>query len=453
MITLERQHRWFEQQLAAGSAQSLQQPPQWLQLAREDAIEAATQLPLHNRQHEAWRYTSIEGLLRTSFTGDEQAHPQSQAAVDDLLPPESGSHRVVLVNGQFNARLSTLADLPTGVRMESLRTALAADPGLLATWFGSIANHSESIFSALNTALINDGFFLHIDQDVELQRPIEVFYLNSGLNSGLNLSEEQQFMMHPRNLVVLKPGAKATLVERFVGAAEVRYFHNNLTEISLQKNAALKHYRIQDESRDAWHLSSISVDQQSHSDYRGVTLAFGGAWARTEYHLNFDHEHANCGLSGLYTVGDKQLTDFHLTVKHRVADCRSREQFKGILYGGGRAVFDGHILVEKDAQRSDAQLSNDNLMLTRNAEVDTKPQLEIYADDVKCSHGTTIGRLDPQQLFYMRSRGIDEATARSMLCQGFAAEIIDQIDLQPLREHATQRLVASLERAQPKTGR
>ena len=449
MITLDRQHSWFEQQLAAGRAQSLPQAPQWLQLAREDAIEAATQLPLHNRQHEAWRYTSIEGLLRASFTGDEQAHQQNQATIDDLLPPESDSHRVVLVNGQFNARLSTLADLPPGVRLESLRTALAADPDLLASWFGSIANHSESIFSALNTALINDGLFIHIDQDIELQQPIEVVYLNS----GLNLSEDKQLMMHPRNLVVLQPGAKATLVERFVGAAPSRYFHNNLTEISLQQNAALKHYRIQDESRNAWHLSSISIEQQSHSDYRGVTLAFGGAWARTEYHLDFNNEHASCALHGLYLVGDKQLTDFHLTVKHRAADCRSREQFKGILYGGGRAVFDGHILVDKDAQRSDAQLSNHNLMLTRDAEVDTKPTLEIYADDVKCSHGPTIGQLDPQQLFYMRSRGIDETTARSMLCQGFAQEIIDQIDLQPLREQATERLVASLERVQPEIGR
>ena len=446
MITLDKQRGWFEQQLAAGRAHKLPQTPQWLQLAKQDAIDAAAQLPLHNRQHEAWRYTSIEGLLRTSFAGDKQAHQVDQTIVEEMMPSSLDSYRVVLVNGQFNAQLSTCGDLPQGVRLESLRTALATDPDLLATWFGSIANHSESIFSALNTALINDGLFIHIDQDVELQRPIEVIYVN--------ISEDQQFMMHPRNLVVLQPGAKATLVERFVGATPSSYFHNNLTEISLQQNAVLKHYRLQEESRDAWHLSSIYVEQQSHSDYRGVTLAFGGAWARTEYHLDFDHEHATCGLSGLYTVGDKQLTDFHLTVKHRVADCRSREQFKGILYGEGRAVFDGHILVDKDAQRSDAQLSNDNLMLTRNAEVDTKPQLEIYADDVKCSHGTTIGRLDPQQLFYMRSRGIDEATARSMLCQGFAAEIIDQIDLHPLREHATERLVDSLKRnSQPEAGR
>ncbi|MEA3302619.1 MAG: Fe-S cluster assembly protein SufD [Pseudomonadota bacterium] len=450
MITLEKQRSWFEQQLAAGSTRHTGENPQWLQLVREDAIEAAAQLPLHNRSHEAWRYTSIEGLLRASFAGDAQAHQQDQAVIDDLLLPDFDSYRLVLVNGEFNARLSSCTDLPPGVRVESLRTALHTDTELLANWFGSTANHSESIFSALNTALINDGFFIHIDQDIELQRPIEVVYVNSGLNPG----EDQQLMMHPRNLVVLQPGAKATLVERFVGTIPSRYFHNNLTEISLQQNATLKHYRLQDESRDAWHLSSISINQQSHSDYRGVTLAFGGAWARTEYHLDFDHEHATCGLSGLYTVGDKQLTDFHLTVKHRVADCRSREQFKGILYGGGRAVFDGHILVDKDAQRSDAQLSNDNLMLTRNAEVDTKPQLEIYADDVKCSHGTTIGQLDPQQLFYMRSRGIDEATARSMLCQGFAAEIIGQIDLPPLRKHATEILTNCLKQAsKPEDGR
>ncbi|MEN8213211.1 MAG: Fe-S cluster assembly protein SufD [Pseudomonadota bacterium] len=436
MITLERQRSWFERQLAAAT-QSLEQAPPWLKTAQQQAIESAVRLPPLNRKQEAWRYTSIEGLLRNSFAASDGVARQREIQLDQWLLPRLDSFRVVLVNGHFSAQLSNLDELPSGVRIESLRTLLGADPGMLAACFGHTARHGENIFTALNTAAFSDGLFLRIARDVELQRPIEVIYLHSG--------NEQQ-LMQPRNLVVLEPGARATLIERFIGDASAPYFHNNLSEINLQRNAELRHYRLQQESRNAWHLGNLYLDQHRHSDYRGATLAFGGAWARTEYHLDFNHPHANCDLSGLYMTGDKQLTDFHLMVKHGVADCRSREQFKGIVYGEGRAVFDGHILVDRKAQRSDARLSNDNLMLTRNAEIDTKPQLEIYADDVSCSHGTTIGELDQQQLFYLRSRGIDEATACKLLCQGFAAEIIDGIAPEPLREHARHLLADTLDR-------
>jgi Fe-S cluster assembly protein SufD len=194
-------------------------------------------------------------------------------------------------------------------------------------------------------------------------------------------------------------------------------------------------------------LSSLYLSQQAQSHYQGTTLAFGSAWARTEYHTRFEQEGAACELNGLYTVGDGQLTDFHLDVQHSVPGCVSREQFKGVLYGKGRAVFDGRILVDKQAQHSDAQLTNDNLMLTRNAEVDTKPQLEIYADDVKCSHGTTIGQLDPQQVFYLRSRGIDETAARKILCLGFAGEVLDSIEVPALRDAVTRKLSDTLNAA------
>ncbi len=185
----------------------------------------------------------------------------------------------------------------------------------------------------------------------------------------------------------------------FAATDAALYFNNTLSEIVLGDGATLMHYRVQEESRSAWHLSSLYLSQAQHSRYRGTTLAFGGAWSRTDYNAHFMHAGAECDLNGLYTVGDRQLTDFHLDVQHSVPGCRSRERFKGILYGKGRAVFDGRILVDKQAQLSDAQLTNDNLMLTRDAEVDTKPQLEIYADDVKCSHGTTVGQLDPDAGF------------------------------------------------------
>ena len=198
--------------------------------------------------------------------------------------------------------------------------------------------------------------------------------------------------------------------------------------MSLAANARLQHHRLQHETRNARHLSRIELRQQTASEYHGVNVATGASWSRTDINARFDGPHAVCELDGLYTVGDGQYNDFHLDVLHNVPHCRSREDFKGIVYGDGRAVFDGMILVEKDAQKTDAQLSNKNLLLSQKGEVDTKPQLEIHADDVKCSHGTTVGKLDPNQLFYLRSRGIDQHRARQMICLGFAEQVLSSFD-------------------------
>lgn len=440
MITLERQHSWLERHLGAVPVQPHEPPPpSWLAEARQQARQSAMRLPLHGRQHESWRYSSIEGLLRQSFSLSKQGHDLHAGRVNENRLPGLDSYRVVMVNGSYSHNLSRLEALPSGARLVGFGEALSSDPELLAACFKGMPSHEGNIFSALNTALGSDGFVLYLEPNVQLQRPIEVVHLNLGA--------EQQLMMTPRNLVVLQPGAEATLVERFIGDSPAVYFHNSLTRISLQQGAVLRHYRLQQESLAAWHLSSLSISQQSRSEYRGATLAFGGGWSRTEYQLDFDERHASCSLNGLYMVGDKQFSDFHLKIRHLAAECDSRERFRGILHGEGRAVFDGHILVDRDAQHSDAQLSNDNLMLTRNAEIDTKPQLEIYADDVKCSHGTTVGQLDPQQLFYMRSRGIGETAARAMLCRGFAAEIIDGIEPEALRSHAALLLDSSLDGA------
>ncbi len=437
MITANDQRSWFQQLLAQAGPDLPGSDLAWLAQARDTARQAVSELAIPHRKQEAWRYTSIDGLLKNRF---EPAADASAAVppltVADCVLPALDSYRLVLVNGRCVAHLSSVEALPAGVTLGSLRTALTSDPGLLATWFGQTANHTEHVFTALNTALVNDGVFIHVANGVALDRPLEVVYLS--------VTDTDAIMIQPRNLVVLEAGASATLVERCIGSGQSPYFHNNLTEIAVGEGAALHHYRLQDESRSAYHLSSLYLSQAGHSHYHGTALAFGGAWARTDYNVRFRHAGAECTLNGLYTAGDKQLTDLHLNVQHSVPGCASRERFKGILYGRGRAVFDGRILVEKQAQRSDAFLSNDNLMLTRDAEVDTKPQLEIYADDVKCSHGTTVGQLDPQQVFYLRSRGIDEAAARRMLCLGFAGEILDSIGVQPLREHVADKLAQTL---------
>jgi len=444
MITAELQDQWLQQHLNHMlETESVESGcPAWLVSAREMASHALKELPLLDRKQESWRYTSIENLLNQQFRQPalSKEHHDAELSEIDLheqnisphLIADLDSYRIVLVNGRYAPHLSKLQALPAGVKLDSLRSVLSSDPDRLAAWFGHVATYDENVFTALNTALVNDGVFLHVDNHVQLERPIEIIYLTG--------DSENSLLLQPRNLFVVDEGARATVIERFISDNGARYFHNHLAEIVVGNNATLNHYRIQDESRQAYHLSSVYITQNSKSYYHGTTLAFGSIWNRTEYHVRFKQEGAKCILNGLTTVGDQQLSDIHLDVRHCVPACVSRENFKGVLYGKGRAVFDGYILVDKQAQHSDAQLTNDNLLLTRSAEVDTKPQLEIYADDVKCSHGTTVGELDPEQIFYLRSRGIDEVTARGILCLGFASEIIDTIDVPALQCDAIEKL-------------
>lgn len=442
MITAEVQHDWLQQRLTEKETTSAHDPA-WLIAFREQANLALKALPVLNRKLEDWRYTSVENLLKLQF----EPLDKTTATASDVQPADIqqhfidglDTHRIVLLNGRYAPHLCDDAALPAGVKLESLRNVLASDPDMLATWFGQTAQHNEHVFTALNTALLNDGVLLHVDRGVVVERPIEIIYLST--------DKEHSLLLQPRNLVVLDEGASATLIERFIANADTVYFHNHVSEIIVGSHASLKHYRIQYESRQAYHLSSVYLSQQAESYYHGTTLSFGGNWNRTEYHTAFKQENAVCNLNGLCMVGDKQLSDFHLKVHHAVPGCTSRECFKGILYGKGRAVFDGYIHVDRLAQGSDAELTNDNLMLTRDAEVDTRPQLEIYADDVKCSHGTTIGELDQQQIFYLRSRGIDEETARKMLCIGFANNIIDSIDIPALHDDAMVKLNDTLNTA------
>jgi len=443
MSRSELQHSWLQKHLAQVPENRPRHSPVWLTRIRDQANQAISELPVINRKLEAWRYTSIEGLLKHQFQPPLKPLMSSGDMCEQDIHlqfiPDLDTYRMVLVNGQYAPHLSNIQELPAGVSLDSLRLVLSTDPDSLATWFGQTAQHTEHVFTALNTALTNDGVFLHVSKQVELDRPIEVIYVGN--------DDEHSLLMQPRCLIVLDEGARATLIERFIGTEGALYFQNHLTEISVGKNASLNHYRVQDESRQAYHLSSIYLSQQAQSHYHGTTLAFGGAWNRTEYHTRFKQEDAECVLSGLSTAGDQQLSDFHLDVRHSAPACVSREKFKGVLYGKGRAVFDGYILVDKQAQGSDARLTNDNLLLTRQAEVDTKPQLEIYADDVKCSHGTTVGELDPQQIFYLRSRGIDEEAARRILCLGFASDIIDSIHVPALHRDVVRKLSATLNTA------
>ncbi|NNF95550.1 MAG: Fe-S cluster assembly protein SufD [Halobacteria archaeon] len=433
MNTATESRAWFEELLQQGNVAAATEPHPWLNKVREDAIAAVGDLPLPGRKQEEWRYTSIEGLLEHKFEPVSTEFDALQIQdIDDWLLQDTQTYRIVFANGRFVPALRNFDALPDGVTIGSLRHALSHDPQALAIWFGQTANHSEHIFTALNTALISDGLFVRVSRDTVLERPIEVIHLNLGLDVPQ--------LIQPRNLLVLERGANAQLIEHYVSTGDAVYFHNGVSEILLEDNAALTHYRLQQESPQAYHMHQSFLAQAAHSQYRNTSLSLGGKWASHNLEVRFQDKGAYCDTNGLYLVGDKQLIDHHLDVIHATPHNTSRHNYKGILYNKGRAVFDGRILVEKNAQKTDAHLSNKNLLLSRNAEVDTKPQLEIYADDVKCSHGTTVGQLEPEQLFYLRSRGINETAAMKMLCIGFAGEILETIDLPAVRDHAERNL-------------
>jgi Fe-S cluster assembly protein SufD len=436
MSSTTESRNWFEQLLVPTQSDSETLP---LAQARQEARRAVQELPIPGRRQEAWRYTSVGEILAQGFTPAEPDLDLGLTAeVNDWLLPTTDTHRLLFINGHFAPAFSSVDNLPEGVTLGGLRGALHRDPKALTVWFGQTANHRRDIFTALNTALMNDGLFIHVGRDIALERPIEVMHLN--------LAPERPLLIQPRNLIVLEAGARAELIERFRSVGESVYFHNGVSELLVEERAELRHTRLQEESRSAYHLHESFLAQAADSRYRLSAFSLGGKWSRDDLQVRFQGEGADCETHGLSLVGDRQLADQHLDVLHDTPRNASRHNFKGIAYGDGKSVFDGRILVEKDAQKTDAHLNNKNLLLSRRAEVDTKPQLEIYADDVQCSHGTSVGQLDPQQLFYMRSRGIDAAKAMKMLCVGFAGEVLETIDYESIRWHAESGMQAILDR-------
>lgn len=412
--------------------------PPWLETQRSNAVARVRRMGTPTSREEGWRYTSLKALAGQHFSRPlDPATGVGRLDLEPVLIPGLDAHRVVLVNGIFAPGLSDLACLPNGARAGGLREMLDLAPEALAGRLNTLAGAGGELFSALNTAAMEDGFVLLLDRAVEVARPIEIIHLS--------LDGDEPRLAQPRHLVVLEDGARATLVERYLSLGEPLYCTNSVLELVLERDAALRHYRVQTESLNAFHLTGLYLSQAQGSRYLGHNLGLGAAWSRTDLVVRFSGPHAECDLKGLYLAGDRQLVDFHLDVDHQVPDCASREAFKGIVYGKGRAVFDGRIHVAPDARKTDARLSNKNLLLSRAAEVDTKPQLEIFADDVKCSHGATVGQIDPQALFYLRSRGIPESMARRMLCLGFAREMIDDLDPQPLREYVAKEVSRRLD--------
>lgn len=407
--------------------------PEWLRPVRRGAIERFAQVGFPGSRDEEWRFTPVSSITQAEF---QPAGPGHGVTAADLAPYQFGHAEwplLVFVNGCFSAELSNIPTRHGNVRIASLAESMSAADEPLMRHLGHHAPIAESPFTALNTAFIQDGAYIHVAAGVELPHPVHVMFVASG--------EADATVTHPRNLFVVEDGARASIIESYVALrADGIYFTNAVTEVVSGQGAWTEHTRIQREGERASHVGLTHVDQARDSHYRSFTLAMGGALARHNLHVRLNAPHIETLLYGLYLTRGEQLVDNHTAIYHDHPDCNSWEVYKGVLEGRSRAVFNGKVLVRPEAQKTDAKQTNRNLLLSDGARVHTKPQLEIFADDVKCTHGATVGRLDDVALFYIRSRGIAEAEARTLLTYAFAAEVVEEVSLEPVRREL-ERLV------------
>lgn len=440
MNTAEDASVWYNQAIQE-QLKKLPQQQAWLKRIKQNAGANFLQQGFPNRKQEEWRYANLKKLLQHSFVPAERdVASATNINVNTHFIPHLDSYRLVFMNNQYRADLSSVDQLPQGVTIQSLQQIAWGNSSDAKQWLESSTIHPINSFTALNAALMSDGIVISLDKYVELKKPIELLFMTS--------TRENAVISVPRILVALSTGAKAVLIERFCGTGPLAYFQNVVEEIVLEPHSTLDHYRLLEEQRQSFHLSNISIRQKEGSRYKSLNLELTGSFLRTDFHIDMQGRSAECELNGLYVVDNGQQSDVHIDVKHHAPDCKSRQHYKGLLLGEGRAVFDGKIVVYKDAQQTDAHMSNDNLILCEHAEVDSKPQLEIYADNVKCSHGTTVGQLDPEQLFYLRSRGIEKGKAFRMLCQGYVAEILANCNIDALRDFIDERFQCALNQEQ-----
>lgn len=403
------------------------QGPAWLDELRREGLERFERTGLPTPRLEEWKYTNVAPLARVPFVpvGDES----HSADVTGLLPAAGwdGEHpiRLVFADGAFAPELSSRSTLPEGLSIDSLAVRVREDGERLRTAIGRLARSEDDALVALNAAHLADGAVVEIAPGAEIAAPIEIAFLNASPSPMLT---------HPRLLVVAGEGSRAVLVETHLGRGPAPYAANAVTEVSLGRAANVHHVRLQREGDEAYHLATIAVRQAAESRYDSTVFAIGSALSRTFIGVTLDGEKASCALDGLYLGRGDQHVDHHTSIDHPVPDTASRQLYKGILTDTATGVFNGKVIVREDAQRTDAGQVNRNLLLSERANVYTKPELQIYADDVKCAHGATIGRLDEDAIFYLRSRGIGAEQARTLLLYAFASEIVDRLTIQGLRD-------------------
>jgi Fe-S cluster assembly protein SufD len=414
--------------------------PPWLANIRRSAIERFGAKGFPTQKHEEWKFTNLAPVLRIPFKPSILSRPDGVVA-EKLEPFGFGvlkASRLVFVNGRYAPRLSYLRPLPEGVHIAPMAEVLEQEPGALEPDLARHAKYDDDPFVALNTAFFTDGAYVEIPKNTVVEEPIHLVFVSA--------SRDLPVVSHPRNLVRLRAGSQATLIETYAGWAPDVTLSNAVTEIAVGPAATLDHYKIQREAESSFHMGTMTIDQDRNSSVTGHSLAFGGALSRNNVYTRFDSEGGSLVLNGLFMPSGTQQIDNYTRIDHAAPASTSVELYRGIMDGRSRAVFNGNIYVRKDAQKTIARQTNKNLLLSKEAFVDSTPGLEILADDVKCSHASTIGQLDESAVFYLRSRGIEEEAARQILTYAFAVDVVNQVKVAPIRIKLDQLILSRLPR-------
>ena len=416
--------------VAGGLARLEPQPnghhPAWLTEARRAAFEWVAEYGFPTLKDEDWRYTRLGPILGIPFEPAVAgvSHRLSSSTID-ALAADLGGTRLVFVNGYFAPELSRLTELGEGVTVTNLASVLAEGAERLEPLLSRPFGQHHHAFTALNTALAEDGAFIYLAAGTTVDEPIQLVFFSDSGGSPLVSS--------PRSVVLAGPGSQATIVETHAGIEGDVYCTNAVTEVVLEEGAAVEHYKVQDESESAFHLALVDVRQGRDSQFSSRSIALGSSIARHEVRVRLEAEGAEVSLDGLYMPRRDQHHDNPILIEHAAPNCISHQLYKGVLDGHGQGVFNGRVVVHPGAAGTDAAQTNKNLLLSDHAEVDTRPRLEIYADDVKCTHGAAVGQLDEDAVFYLRSRGIPHQAARGLLIYAFVNEMVERLRPEPLR--------------------
>ncbi|RLA00746.1 MAG: Fe-S cluster assembly protein SufD [Gammaproteobacteria bacterium] len=408
----------------------------WLNALRQQATSQFNIDGLPAKKVEDWKYTSLWALAQQSSSHDADKFSLDAQQCDQIALLVD-AYRLGIVDGEFSQGLSSVDALPAGLSITSLSTSLTNVEHVL----GKQVDLAKAGLTALNTMLMNEGVVVTVATDVHIEKPIELLVINSGNTEGL--------ATHLRNVITLERNSKATIIEHYVGLSDDNYFTNVVTEVVLAEKAELNHYKLQQESKNAFHIATLAAKQAANSQWKTNNISLGAKLARNDVHSQLLGEQAHVVMDGLYLVNNDQHIDNHTRIDHGVPNTTSEELYKGVLEDNSHAVFNGKVIVHKDAQKTDANQQNHNLLLSRGCEIDSKPEMEIYADDVKCGHGSTVGQINENQLFFLRARGLDEVSARSLLTYAFAVDVLERIPYEDIR----QALSVVIEQRLPRGGK
>ena len=411
----------------------------WLELVRGSAMDRFEQLGFPSVRNEDWKYTNLASLVKEDFIPAVSSE-EFAGDVREFGYPETQTAHLVLVNGFLREELSVKTGLEGVVAIDLFNAGADARYNkIVRKYLARNAGYHNNGLTALNTALLQSGVLIWIPKNVQLQTPLQVTFVADGAT--------QNSANFPRLLIVAEENSTATVIESFVASSkgdEGRYFTNAVAEVVLKDGARLDHYRLQRESKNAFHVATTSAELGRASRYDTTSINLGAQMSRHDVSVVMDHEGAETSVDGLYLVGSDQHTDTHSVIDHKQPHCTSHQLYKGILDGNGRAVFNGKVFVREGAQKTDAMQTNKNLLLSEKARVDTKPQLEIFADDVKCAHGAAVGQIDPEELFYLETRGIGPELGRNLLTYGFAEEVIAKIKIDSIRSELDEVVLRQL---------